>query len=72
MRRLKISDGLLDAIQLFVYLDVFPQQIEGVKLMINKTLSSFFQVCSYMVQLWHCLLFSTACFPNGLMDAFVV
>ncbi len=51
MRRLKISDGLLDAIQLFVYLDVFPQQIEGVKLMINKTLSSFFQVCSYMVQL---------------------
>lgn len=27
-----------------VCLDVFPQQIEGVKLVINKTLSSFFKV----------------------------
>lgn len=28
----------------FLSLDVFPQQIEGIKMIVNKTLSSFFKV----------------------------
>lgn len=49
--------------------DVFPQQIEGVKMILNKTLSSFFKVTlpftvcsiSLYVMLSHLLYYSLVC-----------
>lgn len=31
----------------FLSIDIFPQQIEGIKMIVNKTLGSFFKVSFY-------------------------